>query len=148
MTYTTTGTNHYSDAEWVTVLVHRSPREIPDVADRFERVGVSPDTVAKVLSDLGDHLINCFPDDWPPEYGGLDGVALLSAEVESYAGHAADRASRARGAIFNRLIRDSDDSLSAIAHRLGISKQTLHRAAKRPGALTDFARYLTEGPLS
>lgn len=140
--------NHHSDAEWVTVLTHRDPGEIVDAAERFERVGVSPGTVAKVLTDLGDHLIGCFPNEWPPEYGGLDGVALLSAEVEAYAAYAANRASRARSNIFNRLIRDSDDSLADIANRLGISKQTLHRAAKRPGAITDFARRLTGSPLS
>lgn len=140
---------NHSDAEWTAVLGHRPPAEIPDVADRFERFGVEPGTVQKVLHDLGDNLVDGFqsgwPDGYPDTYGGLDGLALLGAEVEVFAAYASRRAARVRADAFARLAVESGDSLDTIAKRLGIKKQTVHRALKRPGAVADFISDLTGG---
>lgn len=134
----------HDDAEWAAALPHREPEEIPVVADRFTAEGITPEVVTKVVFDLGDQMIAQFTaGQFPDEYGGLLGVALLGAEVEVYADHAARRASRVRADSLALALATSGESLATIAAHLGITKQNVHRAARRPGALTDFAHSLT-----
>lgn len=134
----------HDDAEWVVALPHREPEEIPAVADRFTAAGIAPEVVTKVVFDLGDQMLSGFvTGQFPDEYGGLIGVALLAAEVEVFCAHAAQRAARARADALGLVLATGGESLAAVASRLGITKQTLHRATKRPGALHDFSHQLT-----
>ncbi len=139
------------DAEWVPVLAHRPVEEIPATIDRFVAVGVTPPMVAKTLDDLGDQVVDTFPPypldpadtRWAEDLGGLKGVALLATEIEVYSSYAQRRAARIRAEAFELLIYSSDQSLAELGKDLGMSKQVISRASKRPGILSDFMTKLS-----
>ncbi len=142
------------DAEWVQVLAHRPDEEIPATIDRFVALSITPTLVATTLADLGDDVVAKFPPypldpsdiRWAENIGGLKGVALLAAEIEVYSSYAQRRAARIRAEAFELLIHSSDQSLAELGQELGMSKQVISRAAKRPGILTDFMSALERTP--
>ena len=137
----------FSDADWCAALPHRDPRDLPALITRFERAGLTPHRVTYALRDLGDALTEIDPA--IPEhtlgYGppgatghqGVEAVALLAAEIETYASHVARRAARMRANAFTVLIATSGESLSTIAARMGISKQALHASAAKRHPLAE-----------
>ena len=137
----------HPDHEWAQALPHRPPNELPQAIARFERVGLTPATVRENLLDLGDALTDAFTctvnlADLEP-FGGPAGAALIAAEVQKYTEYAQRRAAVIRSDAFNALLVLQDMSYADAADVLSITRQAVHKAAKKPSIFTTLVNPLS-----
>jgi hypothetical protein len=118
------------EPEWSRVLsAHRSPRQIPGIAERFNELGVTPSLVAQALADPAGYIEAASGGgDWTGEYGGPIAAALIAAELLE---QSAARQLAVAG-IRSRLVAALVDETSVVetANRLGISHQHASRLRK------------------
>lgn len=122
-----------SDAEWQSVLAHRSDDDGSREAAvaRFTAAGVGPAQVRAALSDGGDSLYQAARQrsaGWAEPFGGNLAVALLAAEVGVFAAQMSSRASGIRSEAVAELLEDY--SAVTVAGELGVSRQKVYEIAR------------------
>ena len=118
-----------NDLKWFSTLHYRHQPAIEQVAARFERHGLTPDVVGAVLSDNGEGLIAAGltrAAGWEEPYGGLYGVALLTAELNEASTWWRSQLAAARQRALQGLA--ADHSIADISKQLGVSRQAVSKA--------------------
>ncbi|WP_149204542.1 hypothetical protein [Actinotalea subterranea] len=126
---------HLVDDRWQEALPHRSGSALTDAVARLEGAGVGPSTVAAVLRDLGENL-------WRTRAGGdlvedpLSGAEarlVVLTELAAFLTASVERAACLRRQAVEEL--NAHESLSAIARRLGVSPQAVHKLLRRKASV-------------
>lgn len=122
-----------SDAEWQSVLSHRSADDgsRDAAAARFREAGVGAEQVREALSDGGDALYQAARRrhaGWAEPFGGVLAVALLAAEISAFAAHVNSRASGVRSEAVAELL--DEYSAVTVAGELGVSRQKVYEISR------------------